>query len=170
MRPVSLLPVARLGRSVAIAGGTLLIFAGHAVAADGSLPNPCELVSPSLVSSALGIKSAPVSRLSTVINVSTCAYKGGALTVSVGYTALTNPAPPATQAKVRGIPSGIFETYTGSTQTEVTFFKGTAATGIYGVVRNFAKIPKKKLLKVAVALYNGLGSSSGGSPGGTLIK
>jgi hypothetical protein len=134
------------------------------------LPNPCQAVPAGVVASALGLQQPPTSTLATVTNASTCSFKGGMLTVSVGYTALTNPAPPLKETKVPGLPNGIYETYRGSTQTQVTFFKGTAASGLYAVIRSFGHIPKLKLEKVAKALYAGLGDASGGGGGGTLVS
>ena len=140
-----------------------------AALASAPLPGACGLVSSSLIASALGTKKPPAGTLATVTNASTCSYNN-VLTISVGYTALTNPAAPATQTKIAGIPNGIYETYSGSTQTQITFFKGAAATGVYCVVRNFGRIPKQKLIKVAKALSKAVGSSAGGStPGGSLI-
>jgi hypothetical protein len=147
----------------------MLTSAASGLAAPTDLPDPCTVVPSALIASAMGLKKAPPATLSTVTNVSTCAYKGGLLTISVGYTALTNPTPPATLSKVAGLPNGRYETYTGSTQTEVTFVKGTTATGLYAVVRNFGRIPKKKLVKIAEALYKGLGSATGSGKGSGLV-
>jgi hypothetical protein len=139
-----------------------------AFSARTDLPNPCQLVSTSLIASVLGTKHPPTGMLASVTNVSTCTF-GRVLSISVGYTAITNPAAPATELKIAGIPGGLYETYTGSKQTEVTFIKGSAATGVYAVIRNFGKIPKTKLERVAVAVYKALGSASGSAPGGGLI-
>jgi hypothetical protein len=140
-----------------------------ALGARASLPDPCQIVPQPLIASAFGVKKAPPSTSTAVINATTCSYKGGMLTISVGYTALTNPATPLKTKKVPGLPNGLYETYAGTTQTGVTFFKGTAATGLYGVVRNFGRIPEKKLEKIAKALYRGSGPASGGAAGGTLV-
>jgi len=127
-----------------------LVSAGGAAAA--GLPNPCAAVPSAAIASALGLKHAPTSSLATLPKVTTCSFAGGKLTVAVGFTTLPNPAVPAKIVRVPGLPNGTYRTYAGSTQTEVLFFKGTAATGIYGVVRNFVRIPKLKLEAIARAL------------------
>jgi hypothetical protein len=138
--------------------------APSASAARLDLPDTCAVVPAKLIASALGVKRAPPSTLARVTTTATCSYKGGQITVSVGYTALTNPAPPLKVKKVSGLPHGFYATYKNSTQTQVSFYKGaSAATGIYGVVRNFARIPEKKLEAVAKALYAGI-SAAGGPP------
>jgi hypothetical protein len=162
---------ASLRTGVAMLGGVaaLLVIgvpAGFGMRSD--LPNPCQIVPTSLIASALGTKKAPPGTASAVTNVSTCNYTGK-LTISVGYTALTNPAPAVTEKAVPGLPHGTYEAFAGSTQTEVTFFEGTAASGVYGVVRNYVKIPKAKLVKIAVALSKGTASLGGAAPGGSLV-
>ena len=104
-----------------------------------------------------GSRQAPASTSTAVINATTCSYKGGLLTISVGYTAITNPAPPSSVVKVAGLPNGQYETYAGSKASELTFFKGTAASGTYVVIRNYARIPQKKLVKIAKTLYGRIG-------------
>jgi hypothetical protein len=52
-------------------------------------------------------------------------------------------------------------TYKGSTQTEATFYVGGSATGIYGVVRNFAKIDKTKIELITKDLYVAVSEASG---------
>src|ERR1019366_658417 len=96
------------------------------------VPNPCAVVPSAEIAAALGRKSAPHSTLSAVNTTATCSY-GTSLTLFVGYTAIANPATPALVAAVPGLPHGHFMTYKGSTQTEVLFFVGSAATGVYGV-------------------------------------
>jgi hypothetical protein len=159
----------RASASAALAAACCLA-AGAPVASAGraDLPDPCQIVPASLIASALGVKKAPAGTLVTVTNVSTCTY-GSILSISVGYTALANPQHPASQSKVPGVPNGLYETYAGSTQTQITFVKGSAATGLYAVIRNFGRIPKKKLIKIAVAVSKGLGSTTGSAPGGTLV-
>jgi hypothetical protein len=116
-----------------------------------------------MVAHALGLKTSPASTLSVVSSMQTCSYAGVKLTVSTGLTVLKNPAPPLKLEKVAGLAHGTFTTYAGSTQTQITFYKGTAATGIYGVVRNFGKIRKAKLVVFAKALYAAMGSGASGS-------
>ena len=50
----------------------------------------------------------------------------------------------------------------------LTFYKGTAASGTYVVIQNFARIPEKKLVKIAKAINGNIADGSGSS-GGTLI-
>jgi hypothetical protein len=146
----------------------LLAVAAQGSASTTALPNPCQLVPNGVIDSALGLKKPPAMLPSMTTNVSTCSYKGGLLTVAVGYTALTNPVPPATITTVPELANGNYETFRGTTQTEVTFFVGSASSGLYAVIRNFAKIPKKKLEKIAVALQKALGGTTG-APGTALI-
>jgi len=158
-----------LGGAAALAAVCFLAAAASAAsAARADIPDPCSIVPASLIASALGTKQAPTGVLSSVTNASTCAY-GRLLSISVGYTAITNPSLPASHSKVPGVPNGLYETYAGTTQTQITFVKGSAATGLYAVIRNYGKIPKKKLIKIAVSLSKGLGSTQGTGPGGSLI-
>ncbi len=159
------------------AGAAALVTAGFLAAclapvslgAPATVPNPCQAVPGGVIAAAFGLAQPPPSTLSTVTNASTCSYKHGVLTVSVGYTAITNPAAPLKVGKVSGLPNGLYETYSGSTQSEVTFFRGAASNGLYAVVRNFARMPRAKLEKIARALYAGLGSADGGPSGGTIV-
>ena len=146
-----------------------LLAAPAALAARATLPNPCEVVPSGLVAAAFGVKKAPASTLSAVTNASTCSYKGGLLTVSVGSTALTNTATPLKETKVPGLTNGIYETYKDSTQTEVTFYRGSATNGLYAVVRNFGHISGPKLEAIAKAVSTALGSAGASGPGGTLL-
>jgi hypothetical protein len=139
-----------------------------ALAAGSSLPDPCQIVPGPLIASAFGVKTAPPSTSTAVINATTCSYKGGMLTISVGYTALTNPAPPSSVVKVAGLSNGVYETFAGSTASQLTFYKGDPATATYVVIRNYVRIPQKKLVKIAKTLYGRIGSS--GTSGGTLVS
>ena len=139
----------------AVSGGLALVPTG---AAAGPLPNPCQVVSGPTIAAAFGITSAPPSTLTAITQSQTCSYRGGKLTISVGYTAIGNPAFPKTLMNVPGLPHGKFATYAGSTQTQVSFYKGSAATGIYGTVRNTGKISKAHLEAIALALYQGIES------------
>ena len=116
-----------------------------------------------MVAHALGLKTAPVSTASVVVTTQTCSYAGVKLTVAVGYTVIQNPARPVKSSKVKGLPHGTYTTYAGSTQTQVFFYKGTAATGIYGVIRNYGKIRRAKLEQFAKALYAAMPAPSAGA-------
>jgi len=109
----------------------------------------------------LGLKAAPASTLASLPNIETCSFAGGKLSLSVGFTTIANPALPLKIVTVPGLPNGTYRTYVGSTQTEILFVKGAAATGIYGVVRNFVKIKQARLVTIAKALYAGIGAGSG---------
>ena len=159
--------IPRSGAAALALAGCLL--AVPALAAGAAPANTCALVPASVIATAFGVKKAPASTLSSVTNASTCAYKGGLLTVSVGSTALTNTATPLKETKVPGLTNGIYETYKGSSQTEVTFYRGSATSGLYAVVRNFGHITGPKLEAVAKALSTALGSASSTGPGGTLL-
>ena len=134
-------------------------------AAQSPLPYPCGVVPTADIVAALGTKLGSVAPvLSSVQNVSTCSYAGGSLSISVGTTTIANPALPLKVVHALGLPTGTYKTYSGSTQTEIVFVKGSAATGTYGVVRNYAKIKQAKLLEaIAIALYKGITSGPTGS-------
>ncbi len=151
------------------AASICLAAAGPATAGPAEIANPCQILPPSAIAAAFGVAHAPASTETSVTNVSTCSFKAGLLTISIGYTALTNPAAPLSTAKVAGIPSGLYETF-GAKASQLTFNKGGAATGVYVVIRNYARIPKKKLVTLAKALYKRIDAGgSSGSGGGTLI-
>ena len=139
-------------------GASLLIaLAGTAGANAVAPPDPCSLVPAAVIASAFGSKLPP-STTSVTPDASTCSYKNGQLTIEVGSTALTNPATPFKTVKVAGLPHGLYETYAHTTQSQIVFYEGTAATGTYAVLRNYARIPKAKLIKVAKALNTALKS------------
>jgi hypothetical protein len=150
---------------VAATGLTFLAGASSAVAAD--LPNPCTLVPAGAIASAIGSKAAAAANTATTNSTSTCSY-GGLLTVQVGITALTNPAPALYTAKVAGLPHGIFSTYSSSSQTQIVFYEGPAATGLYVVVRAFAKVKQAKLVTIA-KLVNAALTTTGALPGVRLV-
>jgi hypothetical protein len=131
------------------------------------LPDPCSLIPASLIAAAFGVKKAPASTSTSVPNVETCSWNKGQLTISVGYTALTNPAAPLTVAKVPAVRGGQYETYPGK-KSQLTFVEGTAATGTYVVIRNYVRVPEKKLVTIAKALAHEL-TGTGGSASGGLI-
>jgi len=140
---------------------------GIATGSRETVPDPCVSVSPQVVASALGLKQPPKTSEAMIPTASTCSYTGVLLTVSVGSTAITNPAPPKKVVKVKGLPNGQYMTYSGSTQSQITFFKGTAATGTYGVIRNFGKISEAKLVHFAKLLYAAVSGSA--TPGGGIV-
>jgi hypothetical protein len=145
-----------------------LAVTGTAIGSRATAPDPCVSVSPQAVASALGLKHPPKTSEAMIPTASTCAYAGVLLTVSVGSTAITNPAPPKKVVKVSGLPNGQYMTYSGSTQSQITFFKGTAATGTYGVIRNFGKISEAKLVHFAKLLYAAV-SGGATTPGGGIV-
>ena len=58
------------------------------------------------------------------------------------------------------VPHGAYSTYAGSTQSQLTFYTGTAATGIYGVIRNYGKVTQKSLVKLGKLLAAAMSGSS----------
>lgn len=151
------------GMFVVICLGLALV--GQGMASIAQVPDPCSAIPSSDVLSAFHVSKMPRATLSVVNTVQTCVYGQGQLTVSIGYSVIANPALPVTSVTVSGLPHGVFRTYSDSSQTEITFYTGTAATGVYGVVRNFAKIPKSKLITVAKALYAAMAEQTGGTGG-----
>jgi hypothetical protein len=138
-------------------GASLLVGLGATTGAGAvAPPDPCSLVPPAVIASVFAVKSPPASTTSVTPNASTCSYKNGQLTIEVGSSALTNPASPLKTTKVAGIPHGFYDSYAHTTQSQIVFYEGTAADGTYAVLRNFARIPKAKLIKVAKALNTAL--------------
>jgi hypothetical protein len=164
----------RWGR--AAASVAVLAYAGLAAAVCGlagatSIPNPCTAVPGTIVAAALGLAKPPATSLAVVSGTQTCSYGGVMLTVSVGLSVLKNPATPLKVQKVKGLEHGLYSTYLGSTQTQVAFYKGSAATGTYGVIRNFGKIPRASLERFAKALYAAIGvGGSNGAPGTKIVS
>ena len=149
-----------LGAALAIAC-CALVWATAGLAQGGGLPDPCMAIPSADVMAALGLKRAPVANLASVPNIETCSVGNGDLSVSVGFTTIANPAMPLKVVSLSLVPNGTYRTYANSTQTEVLFFKGTAAAGTYGVVRNYVKIKKKYLVAIAEALYAAIGQGPG---------
>ncbi len=149
-----------------------LVASPSGLGAPAALPNPCVAIPSAMVARALGMKTPPVSSLAVVNDTQTCSYAGVKLTVFVGYSAIESPAIPAKVVAVPGLPHGTYDTYAGSTQTAVTFYKGTAATGTYGVIRDYGKIRKVKLETLARVLYAAITGGGGGSsaPGVKIIS
>ena len=152
---------ARFGMTLGLVGCALIGVGTASSQNTPGLPDPCTAVPSADIVSALGLKHAPSSVLASVPNVETCAFANGKLSISVGYTTIANPALPLKSVAVPGLPTGSYRTYAGSTQTEILFFKGTAASGVYGVVRQFVKIKQAKLETIAKALYAAIGQGSG---------
>lgn len=151
--------------AVAIVG---LVMVPVASARMTQLPDACGSVPSADVAAAFNSATPPASTEATVRNIQTCSFGSGQLTVSIGYTALGNPAIPVTVKSVPGLPHGEYMTYRGSTQTEIVFYEGSAATGVYCVVRNYAKISKKNLTLIAQAVNAALAgqTGTGAAPGG----
>jgi len=57
------------------------------------------------------------------------------------------------------VPHGVYTTYAGSKQTQIEFYEGTAATGLYVVVRAFTAVKQKQLVRIARLADATLGSS-----------
>jgi hypothetical protein len=134
----------------------LLGLAATAGAAASDLPDACTIVPISAVRSALGATKTPTSADAATSNTSTCSYDNGLLTIEIGYTALTNPFVPLHVTKVPVLPHGELSTFPHTTQTQLTFYRGSAATGLYAVIRSYGRIPAAKLEKLGVALNHGL--------------
>jgi len=120
-------------------------------------------VPPTVLAAALGVKQAPSSTLAQVTSVATCSFARGKLTVAVGYSTFANPAQPAHTTLIPSLPHGSYMTFKGSPQTEIVFYQGSAATGVYGVVRAFVPVKQGRLVSVARALAAAIvaGSASG---------
>ncbi len=153
--------VSARGRGALIAAGAVFIYASVGIGSAAALPDPCTAVPIADVISALGLKHAPSMTLAQVPNVSTCAFGGSKLTVSVGTTTIANPALPLKVVTIPGLPNGTYRTYPHSTQTEIVFIQGTIAAGNYGVIRNYVNIKKGKLVAIAKALYAAMNQQPG---------
>ena len=147
-----------------------LIPAGAAHASAKDVPNPCVAVPSSMVAHALGLKTA------AGVNPVGCLQHADLLLRRRQADRVRRPdrakksghAPEAQEGG--GSRARDVHHVRGSTQTQITFYKGTAATGIYGVVRNFGKIRRAKLEEFAKALSAAIGSGgSGGQPTGVKI-
>jgi hypothetical protein len=139
------------------------LFPAGSGAAQIPVSYPCGVVPKADIVSALGKKLGSVTPTeASVPKASTCAYGGEDLTISVGTTAIANPAAPLKVTKVAGLPNGNYWTYRGSTQTQLSFLVGSAASGTYVVIRNFVKVPRPKLEKIAKAFYAGMSSGQAG--------
>ncbi len=119
-----------------------------APAARAGFPDPCSLVPAHSIAAAVGAHAAAAPSAAATPQTSTCSY-GGLLTIEIGETALTNPAPILKTTKLTTVPHGVYTTYAGSKQTQIVFYKGTAATGTYVVVRAFTGVKQKQLVRIA---------------------
>jgi len=158
----------RLVALLAVPGVLALVLTVCGAASAANLPDPCTMVPAATIASAFGGK-APAGTNAATTNTSTCSYNGR-LTVEVGLTALTNGETPLKTIKVSGLPHGVYSTYPHTTQTEIVFYEGTAATGTYVVIRNFAKIPEGKLVKIAKAVNASLESQGVTGSGSQLVS
>ncbi len=130
-------------------------------AAAAGIPDPCTAIPGIEVASALHLKQPPAAALATVNATQTCSFAGGKLTVSVGYSVLADPEPPLLTVNVPGLPHGRYMTYDGTAQTQIVFYLGSPASGVYGVIRNYATITKTPLEQIAKSLASAIASSSG---------
>lgn len=128
-----------------------------ASAARAGFPDPCGLVPARSIAAAVGSHAAAASSAAATSLTSTCSY-GGLLTIEVGVTALTNPAPILKTTKLTAVPHGVYTTYAGSKQTQIVFYEGTAASGTYVVVRAFTAVKQKQLVRIAHLVDASLGS------------
>jgi hypothetical protein len=142
--------------AVACAAGPL----AASSAARTDVQNPCTLVPMAAVRAALHVRTAPTAVPSSVPNAMTCNYASGKLTIEIGLTAYKNLAPAAKQIKVATLPNGLYTTYAHTTQTQLTFIEGTAAAGTYVVIRQFTRVPQKKLVKLGTVVHKLLATST----------
>lgn len=150
--------------AVALLGvSALSLLAQPAAGRLADLPDPCGLVPAPTVAAAVGAKAASATSVATTPTTSTCSY-GGLLTVEVGVTALTNPFPAVHTTKVTGIPHGVYSTFANPKQTQIVFYEGTAATGVYVVVRAFTKVKAAKLVAIALLAHGTLTTTGTPSP------
>jgi hypothetical protein len=119
-----------------------------APAARAGFPDPCGLVPAPSIAAAVGAHAAAAPSAAATSRASTCSY-GGLLTIEIGVTALTNPAPILKSTKLTAVPHGVYTTYAGSKQTQIVFYEGTAASGTYVVVRAFTGVKQKQLVRIA---------------------
>jgi hypothetical protein len=157
---------------VAAAVGSLaaLVAVGPSTGALRAIPNPCAAVPGNVVAKALGLKKAPVGAVTDVPGIETCNYPGIKLTIAVGSRALPNPAPAKTTENVSGLPHGRYTTYAGSKASQVFFYTGSAATGVFAVLRNYGTIRKSKLEGFAKLLYASMkGATASGAPSGPTL-
>jgi hypothetical protein len=151
----------RVSAAVFVCAGALFALGSVALApaalAAGPLPNPCTAVPGSAIAAAFGIASPPFALLSVVRTTETCTYShaGVILTLFVGYSSIGQPGTVKQALAVPKLPHGLYDTFTNTAQRQVTFYKGTAASGIYGIVRTNRTVTKARLEALARTLYAG---------------
>ena len=138
----------------------VLLTAAPGLGVTPALPNPCASVPPAVVASALGLKTAAGSKLYQVVRTATCSYRSGKLTLFVGYTSIGLPGTVAKSTRVSGLPHGFYNTYTNTVETQVTFYKGPAASAVYGIVTTTGAVSKPNLERIARLLYGSIGDPS----------
>jgi hypothetical protein len=143
--------------SAAIVTALALAVPWPASAARAGFPDPCSLVPAHSIAAAVGSHAAAARSSAATSLTSTCSY-GGLLTIEIGATALTNPAPILKTTKLSAVPHGVYTTYVGSKQTQIVFYEGTAASGTYIVVRAFTGVKQKQLVRIAHLADTNLGS------------
>lgn len=116
--------------------------------ASAAFPDPCSLVPARSIAAAVGSHAAAAPSAAATSLTSTCSY-GGLLTIEIGVTALTNPATILKATKLTAVPHGVYTTFVESKQTQIVFYEGTAASGIYVVVRAFTGVKQKQLVRIA---------------------
>jgi hypothetical protein len=121
--------------------------------------DPCNLVAADAVATAVGATAAAATSAAATPTTSTCSY-GGILTIQTGSTALTNPARPLKRIVVSSVPHGFYSTYAGSKQTQIVFYEGTAAAGVYVVVRAFVPVQQARLVRIARLAHAKLSGST----------
>jgi hypothetical protein len=132
----------------------LAAFGATAGASGAGVPDPCTLVPNATIASVFGRATPPSASLAATSNTSSCSYgsKSVLLTIEVGFTALTNPELALRRTKVAGLPHGLYSTYAHTTQTQIVFYEGSAASGLYVVLRSYSKTSEGKLVKAAKAV------------------
>jgi hypothetical protein len=147
----------RTTTSAAIVTVLALAASWPAPAARAGFPDPCSLVPAQSIAAAVGSRAAAAQSAAATSRTSTCSY-GGLLSIEIGVTALTNPAPILKTTKLTTVPHGVYTTYAASKQTQIVFYEGAAASGIYVVVRAFTGVNRKQLVRIAHLADASLGS------------
>lgn len=133
-------------------------------------PNPCTLIPAATAKAVFGGKTTPSFVASAGPTTATCNYENGKLTVEIGASAFTNGAPALKTVKLKNLPHGVYSTFPHTTQTQIVFYEGTAASGTYVVIRNFVRIPEAKLVKIATVVNKALGGATSSSAGGGIVS
>jgi len=141
--------------SGALAAVIVLALAAAASTVAAPVADPCSLVAADAVAAAVGVTAATAASVAATPTTSTCSF-GGILTIETGSTALTNPARAFKKVVVAGVPHGIYSTYVGSKQTQIVFYEGSAADGLYVVVRAFVPVKQLRLVRIARLVHAAL--------------